>query len=90
MKKSINVLLAIGVLVFLACGSDDDNNVQQDCQICSFGFDAEVEEATFCDNGDGTVTVKANGEETTESLEGSSFNDFIDALEFFGGDCNKQ
>jgi len=88
MKKCINVLMAIGVLVLLACGNDDDNNVQQDCKICSFGIDADLEEATFCDNGDGTVTVKANGEETTESLDGASFNEFILALELFGGDCN--
>ena len=82
--------MAIGVLVILACSKDDDNKAQQDCQICSFEFDTELEEATFCDNGDGTVTIKANGEEETESLEGSTFNDFIAALEFFGGDCNKQ
>jgi hypothetical protein len=90
MKKCITVLLTIGVLLFFACGNDDDNNTQE-CQICSFGIDEEIEEEViveFCDNGDGTVTIKADGEEVTESLDGATFNEFILALEIFGADCN--
>ena len=93
MTKCLNVLMAIGVLVFLACSNDDDNNVQQECQICSIEFDEELGEGAtieFCDNGDGTVTITVDGEEETESLDGASFNEFILALELFGADCQKK
>ena len=93
MKISMNVLMAIVVLVFLSCSKDDDNNVQQECQICSIEFDEELGEGAtieFCDNGDGTVTITVDGEEETESLDGASFNEFILALELFGADCQKK
>ena len=87
----MNVLLAIGVLVFLACGNDDDddNEAQQDCRICSFGLIVGEEvTAEYCDNGDGTITITANGEETTETLDGASFSEFINAFELLGATCN--
>lgn len=89
MKKCVNVLLSLGVLVLLSCGGNDDSNdVQQDCETCSFELEGENVTAEFCDNGDGTITIIADGEEETESLEGISFAEFIAAFELLGATCN--
>jgi hypothetical protein len=89
MKKFGSVLMSLGVLFLLACGSDDDSNeAQQDCQTCSFELDGENVMAEICDNEDGTITITADGEEETESLEGATFAEFIAAIELFGGTCN--
>lgn len=87
MKKRILLPLFLGVLAFTSCKSDDDNNEpEQKCVTCEVPLIGDTE---YCDNEDGTVTVTVDGEETTTSLNGISFDNFIEALEQSGQiSCN--
>lgn len=90
MRKIKITILALGALVFTACGNDDNSNGNDsnECQTCTLDVLGEQATAEYCDNGDGTITIIANGEETTESLDGATFDEFIAAFELFGAICD--
>lgn len=88
MKKIILTAAVLGLLTFTSCGSDDDSNDGPVCETCEFdvlGIELVTE---YCDNGDGTVTVIFEGVEETQDLEGTTFEEFISAIELSGGTCN--
>lgn len=90
MKKSIFMTLAIGVLCSISCSkSDDDKKVLEDCQTCDLSLLGETFTSEICDNGDGTITITAFGQEEIEDLdEGVTFSQFISEFEQFGATCN--
>ncbi|MEP0131847.1 MAG: hypothetical protein ABJJ25_10855 [Eudoraea sp.] len=87
MKRIKIAILAIGVLGFTACSSDDDE-VVENCETCSLTILDEEVISEYCDNGDGTVTITTAGVEQTEELEGATFDQFIAAFELLGATCN--
>ncbi|WP_345275347.1 hypothetical protein [Litoribaculum gwangyangense] len=90
MKKLTFSAFVFAVLCFTGCGSDDDNkNVIEACQTCNLEILGETIISEFCDNGDGTITITAFGQEEIEELdEGVTFAEFIAAYEEFGAICN--
>jgi hypothetical protein len=88
MKRLKIAILAIGVLGLSACGNDDNDEVVENCQTCSLTIAIQQVITEFCDNGDGTVTATTAGVETTEDLEGVTFDQFIAAFELLGSTCN--
>lgn len=85
MKKVLFSALVLGLMFTTSCKSDDDNNdAAPACQTCEIiGISSE-----YCDNGDGTMTVTTAGQDQSVDLNGSSFADFIAALEAGGATCN--
>lgn len=81
---SILCVICLSVL-FVQCGGGDDEPTLscEDCELLSVV-------TTYCDNGDGTVSVTLAGETTTLNLEGISFEDFIANLEMVGVECTAQ
>ena len=88
MKRIKIAILAIGVLGFAACSSDDNDEVVENCETCSLTILDEEVISEYCDNGDGTVTITTAGVEQTEDLEGATFDQFIAAFELLGATCN--
>lgn len=88
MKNIKMAILAIGLLGFAACSSDDDGDVVDNCITCTFTVVVEDLVTEYCDNGDGTVTATTLGVEETVDLEGVSFDQFISAFELLGNTCN--
>ncbi len=88
MKRIKIAILAIGVLGFAACGSDDNDEFVENCETCSLTIATQQVVSEYCDNGDGTVTINTAGVETTENLEGVTFDQFIAAFELLGATCN--
>ncbi|MGB5272123.1 hypothetical protein [Eudoraea sp.] len=88
MKKIKIVFLAIGVLGFISCGSDDNDEVINNCETCSLTILEQEVVSEYCDNGDGTVTVTTEGVEQTEELGDTTFDQFIAAFELLGASCN--
>ena len=88
MKRIKIAILAIGVLGFAACSSDDNDEVVENCETCSLSILDEEVISEYCDNGDGTVTITTAGVEQTEDLEGATFDQFIAAFELLGATCN--
>lgn len=90
MKRIVlSVCIAIiGILVFGSCSSDDDNDgpVCENCALEVLGVEIVTE---YCDNGDGTVTATFEEQEITQSLEGLTFEEFINTLEQAGAACNR-
>ncbi len=85
MKKVLFSALVLGLLFTTSCKSDDDNgDTAPTCETCEIlGISSE-----YCDNGDGTMTVTTAGQEQSVDLNGSSFADFVAALEASGATCN--
>jgi hypothetical protein len=88
MKRIKIAILAIGVLGFAACSSDDNDEVVENCETCSLSILDQEVVSEYCDNGDGTVTVTTAGVEQTEDLDGATFDQFIAAFELLGATCN--
>ncbi|MGB5459227.1 MAG: hypothetical protein WBM91_11340 [Eudoraea sp.] len=88
MKRIKIAILAIGVLAFTACGSDDNGDAIDNCETCSLTILEQVVVSEYCDNGDGTVTVTTEGVEQTEELGDATFDQFIAAFELLGASCN--
>ncbi|WP_152975530.1 DUF6252 family protein [Lacinutrix himadriensis] len=55
------------------------------CQTCTGGG---IPDATYCDNGNGTMEITTNGTTTTADLNGFDFDFYIQALETSGSTCN--
>ena len=88
MKRIKIAILAIGVLGFTACGSDDNGDSIDNCETCTLSILDENVVSEYCDNGDGTITVTTAGVEQTEDLDGATFDQFIAAFELLGATCN--
>ena len=88
MKRIKIAILAIGVLGFTACSSDDNDEVVENCETCTLLFAEQEVVSEYCDNGDGTVTVTTLGQEQTEELGDATFDQFIAAFELLGATCN--
>ena len=88
MKRIKIAILAIGVLGFISCGSDDNGDAIDNCETCSLTILEQVVVSEYCDNGDGTVTVTTDGVEQTEELGDATFDQFIAAFELLGASCN--
>lgn len=89
MKNIKMAILAIGLLGFAACSSDDDEGDAIDnCITCTFTVVVEDLVTEYCDNGDGTVTATTLGQSETVDLEGANFDQFIAAFELLGNTCN--
>lgn len=72
-----------GIIDGLDCGGGTTPGVCQTCSITSFP------DTEYCDNGDGTMNVSINGAPATNfDLAGTSFEDYIQALETAGYSCN--
>ena len=73
------LMAIISTISFTACttASEDGDENSDSCTTCTL----ILLESEYCDNGDGTVTITAGGETTTQSLEGQSLDSFITALE---------
>lgn len=81
----LNCLL-FSFIGFTSCSDDDDSSSDggSECFICNMSQGGVTFEQEICDNGDGTATttIMVEGQETEEtfSLEGASFDDFVDAF----------
>jgi len=91
MKKLTLMVFAAGLFAFTSCSSDDDGNgdgggVSSNCQTYTTSFEGAESVAEYCDNGDGTYTVKNEaGEEITQDIPGEkTFDDIIANLELTG------
>lgn len=65
----------------VGCTDDDDENK---CASCAINLLGTVIETEACDNGDGTVTVTANGVSQVVSgdeLSGQTAAEYVQALE---------
>ncbi|GGE28092.1 hypothetical protein [Psychroflexus planctonicus] len=87
--KKLSLLLTLTLGLFIAsCSSDDDSGSKNNnCVTCEIELFGTVNTTDYCDNGDGTVTVTAEGEEEVVDLEGATFHQFISAFEQLGS-CN--
>ncbi len=91
MKKSIIIVIAIGMLGFAGWNkSDDDKIILNECQVCNLDLLGQSVASEFYDNGDGTITITTQGDVQTEPLDGVSFKQFIAAYEQLGANCNKK
>lgn len=98
MKKALICAMISLALAAISCteNSSEDEILSNDllaqlkeskketsCKSCVADFITMQIETVYCDNGDGTVTIKIieTGEETTDSLNGLTFNEFMLSLE---------
>ena len=87
MKKLTLLALTIGLFAFTSCSDDDDGGSSSSCKTCTIEIMGIENVSEYCDNGDGTMTVTSEGQETTIELEeGMSFDDYIAGQEQLG-DC---
>ena len=78
-KQIMFMALFVGALSITSCSDSNDDEVgMNDCQTCTTLLLLTSE---HCDNGDGTVTVNSNGQETTVDLKGVSFDVYITGVE---------
>lgn len=84
MKKLLFTAAIMGLLISTSCKKDDDGD-SRNCKTCEMADAGNA--LTYCDNGDGTVTISSNGQSQTTNLEGISFNDYIAALQQIGFSC---
>lgn len=75
-------------LTFTACFNNDDTS--SSCKTCKFTFQTTTLNTQYCDNGDGTMTLMVEGEQTvTEDIpEGSSFEEVMMVVEANGSTCD--
>ena len=77
MKNIKILLLSIGMISFMACSTDDDDNLKNaNCYDCAANLVVPLPVA-YCDNGDGTADVTTLGISETVDLQGVSFEDFM-------------
>ncbi|MGW9684527.1 hypothetical protein [Flagellimonas sp. 2504JD1-5] len=57
--KKISLFVALAGLIFVGCSKDDGPSAK--CDSCTIAS----EKVEFCDNSNGTYTVKSGGEEET-------------------------
>ena len=71
------VLLSIGMILFIACSSnDDDLTINANCYDCAANLVIPLPVA-YCDNADGTADVTTLGITETVDLQGVPFEDFM-------------
>lgn len=82
MKKLLLSAAILGLVITTSCSKDDDGAARE-CVTCNMsGLTAE-----YCDNGDGTMDMTVGGQTETMDLDGTNFNDYINALRQMGM-CN--
>lgn len=83
MKKIVFSVMAMAALAFVGCSNDDDDD-EGNCATCAVELLGTAITTEACDNGDGTVTLTANGESqilSGDELEGATPAEFVRALE---------
>ncbi len=75
--------MALAGLLFVGCSKDD----QEKCSTCTFSLAELSVTSKYCDKGDGNVEITTDGQTQTVSMNGATFDDFIDGLKRAGANC---
>jgi len=86
MKKNILSIAILAMMVFVGCGDDDDGS-STSCTTCELTVSSVTTSTEYCDKGDGTIDITINGFTSNVDLGGTSYDDYIDAIEL-SSTCN--